>query len=182
MMEEVWKPIPGYGGHYEASSEGRIRSLDREVEKFSVLVGRVVKQHYKGKILKQCKGDQYGHLYVRFGVNKQKYMAHVARLVLLAFVGEPDGDLQARHLNGDAGDNRFNNLAWGTQLENNRDRKAHGRYAVGEKHHSAKLTPDDVLAIKASQENGVILSRRFGVGVSTISRIRRHESWVHLNG
>ena len=30
-MNEIWKDIPGYEGKYQASSEGRIRSLTRKV-------------------------------------------------------------------------------------------------------------------------------------------------------
>lgn len=29
--EEIWKPIPGYEGMYEVSSEGRIKSLERDI-------------------------------------------------------------------------------------------------------------------------------------------------------
>ena len=30
-MDEIWKDIPGYEGKYQASSEGRIKSLEREI-------------------------------------------------------------------------------------------------------------------------------------------------------
>lgn len=29
MKNEVWKPVKGYEGFYEVSSEGRVRSVDR---------------------------------------------------------------------------------------------------------------------------------------------------------
>lgn len=45
-MGETWKPVPGYGGHYEASSIGRIRSVDRVV----------VKRHQSGKLIQ---GQKY---------------------------------------------------------------------------------------------------------------------------
>ena len=32
-MEEVWKPIEGYDGLYEVSNLGRVRSLDRVVQR-----------------------------------------------------------------------------------------------------------------------------------------------------
>ena len=30
-MDEIWKDIPGYEGKYQASSEGRIKSLERVI-------------------------------------------------------------------------------------------------------------------------------------------------------
>ena len=45
-MEEIWKEIPGYEGYYEVSSQGRVRSLDRETRNGN---GSCIK---KGKLLK----------------------------------------------------------------------------------------------------------------------------------
>ena len=58
----------------------------------------------------------------------------VHRLVLEAFVGPRPEGMVARHLNGDPGDNRLENLAWGTQSENNYDKVRHGT------HHNANKT------------------------------------------
>ena len=41
-MNEIWKDIEGYEGLYQASSEGRVRSLDR-----------VVKHNYGGTAVKK---------------------------------------------------------------------------------------------------------------------------------
>lgn len=48
--EEVWKDIPDYEGLYQVSSEGRIRSLDREVRHWKGGM-RIV----KGKVLKEMR-------------------------------------------------------------------------------------------------------------------------------
>jgi hypothetical protein len=46
------------------------------------------------------------------------------------------------------------------------------RYAIGERHHRARLTDWQVLEIRTSPESQRALSRRYGVQQSTISRIR----------
>ena len=44
-MQEIWKDILGYEGYYQISNKGRIKSLDRYVER----KGKFIK--VKGKIL-----------------------------------------------------------------------------------------------------------------------------------
>ena len=66
----------------------------------------------------------------------------VHRLVLLAFLGPAPEGTEARHLNGDPADNRFENLVWDERRTNVSDRKWHEgctRY---------KLSPDDVRHIR----------------------------------
>ena len=133
-MEEIWKDIPGYGGHYMASNLGRIKVKSRKVKKFCGLHGKEVEQVYKERILNPSKNDKYGHMSVHLGVDKKKYNVSVHRLVLFAFVGlQPEG-CEACHNNGIASDNRIENLRWDTHANNNLDRKKHGKYATGKDH------------------------------------------------
>jgi len=71
--------------------------------------------------------------YLCFNLCKSGHRANgrIHVLVLLAFVGpRPEGQ-QARHLNGNATDNRRVNLAWGTPKQNTADSIRHGtQYAV----------------------------------------------------
>lgn len=52
----------------------------------------------------------------------------ISRLVLLAHAGLPPAEdaIYCRHLNGDAFDDRPENLAWGSSSDNSQDRQAHG--------------------------------------------------------
>ena len=45
-MPESWSPIPGYEGRWEASTEGRIKSLPRRRTRGGVLKQRVNKRGY----------------------------------------------------------------------------------------------------------------------------------------
>lgn len=131
---EIWKDIPDFDNHYQASNLGRIRSKDRIVTKLSGFTKKIVQQQYKGKILQPNKTDKWGHLSVHLGVNKKKYTCSVHRLVLSAFVGNCPTGMECCHNNGDASDNRIENLRWDTHKNNNKDRKAHGNYKTGKDH------------------------------------------------
>ncbi len=63
----------------------------------------------------------------------------------------------------------------GTQQDNVDDRVAKGRSAT-------KLTEDDIIAVRGSNEIDRILAERFDVAKATISDIRRGAIWQHIDG
>lgn len=67
-----------------------------------------------------------------------------------------------------------NHLIYGTQGDNIRDIVERGR------HTGARLNPEQVLAIRASDEPTVMLASRYGVGVMSINRARRGATWAHV--
>ena len=114
---EEWKAIPGYEGLYEASSEGRVRTLNprarkrRDASPEGVIYSWVNKGGYKVVALYK---------------DGQRKTPRVNQLVARAFHGEPPGGLEVRHLNDVKLDNRASNLSWGSRSENMRDRVANG--------------------------------------------------------
>lgn len=121
---EMWRPVVGYEELYDVSDLGHVRSRSRTTPH----------GHWRrGKLMKLT---SFGSGYLRVGLcrdNKQTKL-FVHRLVLDAFRGPcPDG-MACRHLNGDPGDNRLNNLCWGTQVENMADRDRHGNTVRGDRH------------------------------------------------
>ena len=133
-MEEIWKDIPGYGNFYMASNFGKIKAKERKIKKFCGLHNKIVEQTYKERILNSSKVDKYGYVNVHLGVNKERFIVGVHRLVLFAFVGVPPDGHEACHNNGIANDNRIENLRWDTHANNNADRKKHGNYPTGKDH------------------------------------------------
>lgn len=104
-------------------------------------------------------------------------------VVCEAFHGPRPLDSVVRHLNGNHRDNRAENLAWGSQVENEEDKRTHGRNLAGERHHQAKLTDSDVYAIRSDLQSGVRGSRlaaHYGVSQGTIGAIRLRKTWRHL--
>lgn len=74
----------------------------------------------------------------------------------------------------------------GTQQDNWADMRAKGRGADpphrrGHDNNTSKLTDQDVLAIRASQEGTASLARSYGVATSTIKRVRNGRTWAWLS-
>lgn len=139
--EERWAPIPGYIGRYEASSLGRIRSLD-----WDYVDGRGHHRRHKGKILKP---SIHKSGYPRIVLGHRANSVFVHRLVMLAFVGPVPAHLdEIRHLNGNPGDARLENLAYGTKSENGLDSVRHGTNSQARKTHCKwghEFTPENTV-------------------------------------
>lgn len=109
----------------------------------------------------------------------KKYLLH--RLMALTFLDNPKSKPQVNHINGIKTDNNIENLEWNTRSENQRHSIKIGlRTTIGEKNSQAKLTNEDVLFIRKSNEKGVILSKKFNVSNPTITDIRKGRSWKHI--
>lgn len=178
--EEIWKDIPGYGGHYQASSLGRIRSKDRIVRKYSAVAGKVVDQLYRGRIIGTKTPNDEGYMTVHLGIDGRKHCVQVGRLVLLAFVGEPGAGEECCHGPGGPADNSVGNLRWDIHLENNRDRVRAGTYKVGAEHHATVATEDVILRVKRGELTPKQAASLTGLDYKIFWRAKRGETWRHL--
>jgi hypothetical protein len=107
----------------------------------------------------------------------------VHQLVLEAFVGPRPPGMECRHLNDVKSDNRLENLAWGSHKKNGEDMARLGRSARGERHPKARLTEDDIRAIRRRRANGervCVLARDFGINSAGICRIVSRFTWRHV--
>lgn len=130
-MTEVWKAIPGYEGLYEASTAGRVRSLDKP----AVLgLARGQGRSRKGRVLLGgvLRGGYLGVSLSRDGIIATR---GIHQLVLETFVGHRPEGCVTRHLNGVPTDNRLSNLKWGTHGENTDDQVDHGTHRNSRKTH-----------------------------------------------
>lgn len=161
-IREIWKPIPGYEG-YEASNLGQVRSLDRWI-----VYKNGDRHFYEGKLLKPGRiGKGY-----RGVVLPPQVMCRVHQLIMLAFVGPcPDG-FEVRHLNNNRGDNRLSNLRYGTPMQNQADRIAHGTTCRGERAPYAKLSREAVLEIRLGALSPSQLVDKYRVSRSHIWNIQ----------
>lgn len=71
-------------------------------------------------------------------------------------------------------------LFLGTVADNQADMKSKGRAARGSRVPNSKLSPEHVLAIRASDEDLGTLARRFNISKPTICDIRTRRSWAWL--
>lgn len=165
---EEWRPIPGYPG-YEASSLGRIRSLDR----WSAQGLR------KGRVLAPSRAGPYEHVHFAPGGSVKVHIA-----VCLAFHGKkPSPKHEVAHWDNDGSNNRKDNLRWASSAENKGDQIRHGTRLRGTRHGMATLSDEDVIEIRrlaASGMPGIEISEAFGIKAAQVSRIRNRRRWTHI--
>ena len=69
----------------------------------------------------------------------------------------------------------------GDRAENNADMRGKCRHEHGERHHAARLSEDDVRAIRAARgRTQSELAEQYGVGQSVISRVLAGKAWSHV--
>ncbi len=114
QTQEIWKGIPGYLGMYEASTFGRIKSLER-----TVIGINGIKQVFKGRIriLRICTS---GYYYINLAKNGKIKTRKVHQLIAESFLNhKPNGhNLVVNHINFNRLDNRLNNIEIITHREN----------------------------------------------------------------
>lgn len=143
--------------NYEVSDDGRVRRNGRELQGYV---------------------DRYGYRTVQLSYAGLSRRFKVCRLICEAFHGSPPGGAHAAHANGDSLDDRAENLSWKTPKENSADKRAHGTHQAGEKHPRARLTSEQVEAIRKSPLSSRAAATRFGVNQSQIVRIRNGSRWA----
>ena len=116
-MNEIWKPIKGYEGYYEASTLGNIRSVDRFILSTANILHTEHKQLRKGRVLRQGDGRK-GYKIVVLQKEGRKHTFYTHRVIATTFIDNPDNKPCIDHINGIYTDNRAENLRWVTQKEN----------------------------------------------------------------
>lgn len=100
-MEEIWKDVKGYEGHYTISNLGNLRSHKRNI------------------INLMCPAPtNQGYLRVKLTTNGISTTLSMHRLVAEAFIDNPENKRCVNHINGIKDDNRLENLEWSTDSEN----------------------------------------------------------------
>ena len=119
----MWKDIPGYEGYYQASRDGRIRSVGRIVPH-----ARYDVMNIKERILRTPPDARYGYFIVclhKKGVQSNRL---VHQLVAETWIGPcPTGQEVCHGPNG-VTDNSVSNLSYNTRLKNQRDRYRDGTH------------------------------------------------------
>jgi hypothetical protein len=72
-------------------------------------------------------------------------------------------------------------LFLGTNADNVADKVRKERQVRGVKSSKAKLSPEQVLEIRASIAGARALGRQYGITHTTVGQIRQHKSWKHLS-
>ena len=177
LPNEQFKDVPKFEGFIAASNMGRIYSYPRSVSKHCGLTGGVVTQQYEGRLLAQY--DRNGYMTVRFGVNKKKFTRLVSRLVLSAFVREPNTNELACHNDNNPTNNCVANLRWDTQVGNMKDRTDRRLYKRGEDHHAATVPVELVDRLQAGLISPSEAAKEYGLRYNHLWRIATGKCWKH---
>ena len=176
IMIEQWETIPGWE-YYEVSTNGSVRRTHtpagRRLDHARFLKPYFHKNHLQIDLYMQGR--------------KRKTFAHT--LVLEAFVSPRPLGKECRHVNGIGTDNRLENLAWGTHIENYQDSIKHGvsKLLRGNKNllpfgHPKKLTLEIAKNIREEyvpyRITQPMLAKKYGVHRSMIQAIVDGKAWV----
>lgn len=111
--KEEWRDISGYEGFYQASSLGKIRSVDRRCWNGKTMA------LMKGKILKLAfSGDDRKYLVAHLSKYHKQKTFSVHRLIAHAFLPNPDNLPEVNHKDENPSNNRVSNLEWCTRSYN----------------------------------------------------------------
>lgn len=120
-------------------------------------------------------GLGYGKIHFQ---GRQTY-AHIAACIL-KHGPKPTPQHEAEHLCGAKLCCNGNHVAWAVHEVNCRRRLDHGTQPLGDDHGMAKLTPDQVRAIRLSPQTGRFIAAFYGVSPALVSLIRSRKLWRHV--
>jgi hypothetical protein len=156
------RPIPDCPGYF-AAKHGAVLSIKSGFVK--ELSARLNEDGYKRATL---------------SVDSVRVESSIHRLVAKTWLGMPKPGEQVNHKNGIKTDNRVENLEWVSVKENN----IHAINVLGkrrgENNALAKLTEDQVRAIRADTRILTEIAKDYGIYFSTVHKIKKRESWRHV--
>lgn len=167
---EKWEKI--LDEYYEVSSLGKIRRLKPARNGSISWVGKELKG-YEAK-------DGYVSVCLHCGDTQRNFLLHI--LVAKAFLGPCPEGKEVNHIDGVKRNCAISNLEYVTRKENHEHAVKLGLKAFGSHHGRAKLSEDDVIAIRKA--DGIIsqskLAKKYGVTAGLIANVMRGTTWRHL--
>lgn len=169
---ETWREVDGFGGLYEVSDLGNVRSVDRRTRDGRFWKGRSLGKYTAGS----------GYKSVVLSVDGVYHREYIHRLVAKAFIPNPYGKPEVNHIDGDKTNNCVGNLEWVTKSENGlhsyrvlgRKPSCNGK---GKPSGRRKLTDSQVAFIRQSKESNKALARKFCVSDAVIRSVRAWKTY-----
>lgn len=184
------KDILGYEEYYSIEKNGTIYRKDRR-STFLTSGHSSSKEKYlktnliKGGLQKTWK-NKFGYILVSLSDrNGRKNNLYLHRLLMTAYVPNPENKGDVNHKNGIKHDNRLENLEWCTRRDNlvhalRTGLRKPNKGLSGESNPSAVLKKEDIPVIRQLRKQGVPLkeiAKQFGVTKSPIYAITSGKSW-----
>lgn len=108
-MKEVWKPVKGYEGLYEVSNCGRVKSLERVIQRRGKFGNQTVHERIKAQEV-----SNKGYMMVNLHKGNKGRLVTVHRLVAEAFIpnDDPFSKNIINHKDENPRNNNVENLEW----------------------------------------------------------------------
>lgn len=176
---EIWRPVFGFEGFYEISNFGKVRSCDRFVK------GKTGKPSFCRSSPRAIQVNRAGYHRCNLFKDGKAHLRYVHRLVAEAFIPPAPGKDQVNHKDGVKSNNHVSNLEWVDCQENCHHALKNELYQVarGEDSGAAKITAEDVIAIRRLANTGIYhreLADMFGIGRKAITKIVNRQRWKHI--
>lgn len=112
-MEEIWKDIKCYEGHYQVSNLGRVKSLGRYRK------GRYGSKVWVNERFMYQNVQKSGYVHIHLSMNHKVRIFKLHRLVAEAFIPNPNNLPQINHKDENKQNNCVDNLEWCDSKYNN---------------------------------------------------------------
>lgn len=173
-MKEEWRDIPGLAGMYQASTLGRVRSLDRLGRNLKALPGA----YLKPKISR----NGYSTYFISCAAVGLRGNKLTHRIVAETFLENPHSKPCVNHIDGDKLNNRVENLEWCTYGENTHHAVSTGLFdhISGEGSHLSKFKIEEIMEIVSLLRDGQTpssIARTSKISRPVISKINRGVCW-----
>ena len=99
---EVWKDVVGFEGLYKVSDKGNVYSVERKDSRGHKRGGRILRPSY----------DKDGYLLISLYKNGKVKKKRIHRLVIEAFIPNPNKLPQVNHKDENLSNNELSNLEW----------------------------------------------------------------------
>ena len=174
---EEWRQAVGFSEKYWVSNMGRIFTTSAHNKPNNPAIMKPARSFDKRRgSWEYCKTVLDGRTIV------------VHRVVAATWVPNPKNKPFVNHINGNKADNRAENLEWCTTSENllHAYRTGLEKKQLGQKHHAAKMTDEQVRQFKWEWAHNRKMIRKqyaekLGVSEATIKDIIRGRSWRWLD-
>lgn len=158
QLREEWRPVLGWP-KYEISNLGNVRGPRGPIKTFVI----------------PSKGKDY----VAFNVingrlpngRENRKSLRVHREIARAFLGDQP-KLLALHGDGNRFNNVLTNIRWGTNKDNEDDKKKHGTSMLGKRHKITVTTPEIRRAVAFSSAPCKEVAAQFGLSNKTVQALR----------
>ena len=180
LKGEIWKDVVGYEGVYQISNLARVKRVGYNIESPHCKYRRAYKDEMEIKQMISTNG------YKKLSLCKDKIIKNqmVHRLLMIAFVPNPENKPFINHIDGNTLNNSLENLEWCTPKENVNHAINIGLINnKGINNKNTKITEDIAKEIKRLISLGhkkINISRELNVSAGIIYSIAYNKCWKYV--